>query len=680
MSGTLAFAFAAGAVATMNPCGFALLPAYLARQLADDAGTRSNASTARALSVAARATVGFLAVFAGAGSAVALAGRALTGSFPWIGFAVGLLLSSAGLAILLGRPPRIRLPRLDSRGSGSRLRTEILFGIGYGLASLSCALPLFLATLGTALTGSLLTSAFSFVAYALGMGSVLTVLALAAAFSRQGLARSLGRLLPYLERASGALLLAAGLYVTDYWAVDLWRPAAGSPAAAPVSAGGKLATGVSTWLASAPAKTALLVVAASLLTVVAACSTLRQRAASRSGRQPTDAAPAPAQPVAAARHLSRRLLAMLVLAAVIPVAAASAFAVISREHGARTLDRSALLGFVDPAAPAPPFALRDQFGNLVRLNRLRGRPIVIAFVYSHCRDACPLTAAKIHSTQLALGPGARRISWLAVSVEPRTDTTTSVRAFSRHRGLLHSWQYLYRPQAAVVHTLKAYGIQPQLTEAPATKEPFLQHSAYVALLDRNGRRIESFTDASLTSADLTHDLRLVLGEKPNLQPQPDAAPSPAAVVPAATFAAITPKLAFRRKILSLQGTDLLSGRTINIAADAGKPVVLNAWASWCAGCAAEAPALAEFARAHPEVAVVGVDLEDSRGAAVAFVGRFALPFPSIFDPDGVSAARLGVSGLPTTIFLDRRHRIVSRTVGEADRSRFEAGLRQAEQP
>jgi cytochrome c biogenesis protein CcmG/thiol:disulfide interchange protein DsbE len=143
---------------------------------------------------------------------------------------------------------------------------------------------------------------------------------------------------------------------------------------------------------------------------------------------------------------------------------------------------------------------------------------------------------------------------------------------------------------------------------------------------------------------------------------------------------MTPWLDLSHGVLALRGTDLTSGRPINLAALAGRPVVLNAWASWCAGCAAEAPALAAFANAHPEAAVVGIDLEDSRHDAAAFVARFGLPFPSIFDPEGITAARLNVSGLPTTLFLDRRHRIVSRIVGEADRGRFEAGLRQAEQP
>src|SRR5260370_40809863 len=69
--------------------------------------------------------------------------------------------------------------------------------------------------------GSDVGSAFSFLAYAAGMGTILTALAVAAALSQQGLARTLRRLVPYVNRVSGALLLLAGAYVVYYWAFFL---------------------------------------------------------------------------------------------------------------------------------------------------------------------------------------------------------------------------------------------------------------------------------------------------------------------------------------------------------------------------------------------------------------------------------------------------------------------------
>ncbi len=129
--------------------------------------------------------------------------------------------------------------------------------------------------------------------------------------------------------------------------------------------------------------------------------------------------------------------------------------------------------------------------------------------------------------------------------------------------------------------------------------------------------------------------------------------------------------------LELSGTDPITGRAVSLAAYAGKPIVLNMWASWCTGCSAEARALARFERTHPQAQVVGVDVQDTRAAAKAFYRRFDLDHPSIFDPDGLIAARFQLQGLPATLFLDRRHRIVARVLGETDLAGFDRGLQQA---
>jgi len=127
----------------------------------------------------------------------------------------------------------------------------------------------------------------------------------------------------------------------------------------------------------------------------------------------------------------------------------------------------------------------------------------------------------------------------------------------------------------------------------------------------------------------------------------------------------------------LSGTDPATGKEVSLAAFAGKPVVINVWASWCSGCNEEAADLRAFAAAHPEAQLIGVDMQDSKGAARAFYRRWRWRHPSIFDPRGELAAKLGLQGLPTTIFLDHEHRIVARIVGATDRAGFENGLRQA---
>lgn len=128
---------------------------------------------------------------------------------------------------------------------------------------------------------------------------------------------------------------------------------------------------------------------------------------------------------------------------------------------------------------------------------------------------------------------------------------------------------------------------------------------------------------------------------------------------------------------SLSGRDPITGRQVSLAQFAGRPVVLNVWASWCTGCNQEAADLARFAASHRGAQVLGVDTQDTTGGARAFYRKWRWHHPSIADPSGSVSARLAVTGLPTTYFLDRRHRVVAKIVGAGNLAEFEQGLRLA---
>ena len=127
----------------------------------------------------------------------------------------------------------------------------------------------------------------------------------------------------------------------------------------------------------------------------------------------------------------------------------------------------------------------------------------------------------------------------------------------------------------------------------------------------------------------------------------------------------------------LHGRDPLTGRQVSLAQFAGKPVVINVWASWCTGCNQEAADLARFAASHPGAQVLGVDTQDTTGGARAFYRKWHWHHPSIADPSGSLSAQLAVTGLPTTYFLDRQHRVVGKIVGAGNRAEFDQGLRLA---
>jgi thiol-disulfide isomerase/thioredoxin len=129
--------------------------------------------------------------------------------------------------------------------------------------------------------------------------------------------------------------------------------------------------------------------------------------------------------------------------------------------------------------------------------------------------------------------------------------------------------------------------------------------------------------------------------------------------------------------LVLEGRSPITGEAVGLRQFRGKPVVVTIWASWCPGCNAEAEALQRFVADHPEAGFLGIDFQDSRAAARDFYERYGWSFPSIFDPVGEIAYRLKLQGTPTTIFLDRRHREVTRLVGETDEAGLAEGLRVA---
>jgi thiol-disulfide isomerase/thioredoxin len=128
------------------------------------------------------------------------------------------------------------------------------------------------------------------------------------------------------------------------------------------------------------------------------------------------------------------------------------------------------------------------------------------------------------------------------------------------------------------------------------------------------------------------------------------------------------------EVVEARGVDPVTGASVDLADYAGRPVVLNFWASWCPPCREEIPALVQLAERHPDVALVGVNFQDSASGAKELQRELGFDFPSIADPNGDLGFRLGIQGMPTTFFLDAAHRIVGVVVGGTDLAGFERGL------
>ncbi len=213
-------ALTAGMVAALNPCGFAMLPAYLTMIVADTQGEGGSGRTnavGRALGMTGAMTAGFVAVFGAFGLLVVPLALSLERFLPWATIVIGIALVGLGIALLAGRELLLATPKLHGAAPSRSFASMVLYGVAYAVASLSCTIGPFLAVTSTTFrSGTLLDGVAVFVLYALGMGLVVGILAVAVALARTGLVTSFRRAMPYIGRFSGALLVLAGAYVAYY--------------------------------------------------------------------------------------------------------------------------------------------------------------------------------------------------------------------------------------------------------------------------------------------------------------------------------------------------------------------------------------------------------------------------------------------------------------------------------
>ena len=268
MTGLLALAFGAGLVSAVNPCGFAVLPAWLAYHLdaTSSAGHVTWAGRLRAGLVTGLALVaGYLGTIAVVSLLITAGAHAVLRVAPQVAILVGVLLAVAGLALIAGRQLALRLPpavsRLTLRSPGSGR----LFGLGagYALASLGCSIGILVAIIAEAVSTASLAGLLAVLgAYALGAAALLLLLTTSTAFASGWLVRALRRGMPLLHRITGVIMLAAGAYVVAYW----WPVAQGGIPGQRLPDLGPVAGEVALWITS----NQLLVAVAALLVVAAA--------------------------------------------------------------------------------------------------------------------------------------------------------------------------------------------------------------------------------------------------------------------------------------------------------------------------------------------------------------------------------------------------------------------------
>ena len=220
------FAFTAGVAAAFNPCGFAMLPGYMGLYMGTgnaDARASVARQLATALLVGLSVTAGFVLLFAAAGAVIGFGARSVVKSvLPYLGLGIGVVLIIVGGWLLSGGKLYTALAQRVASKLGNPATANVggyfLFGVSYGVASLSCTLPIFLSVVGASFAADGAGISFTqFVLYALGMGAVILAITLSMALFRGAMVSFVRRAMPYVEPVGTWLMIVAGTYIVFYW-------------------------------------------------------------------------------------------------------------------------------------------------------------------------------------------------------------------------------------------------------------------------------------------------------------------------------------------------------------------------------------------------------------------------------------------------------------------------------
>ena len=226
----LAFPLAAGLIAAFNPCGFAMLPAYLSFFLGQDQENETDGyqNFLTGLKVSLTLSAGFIFVF---GILGILTNSIISESFierqaGYLTLAIGIVLILLGLVMIRGLQPTLKIPGFQITNINRQLPSIFLFGVSYAVVSVGCSAPIFFITVGSSFSrDGIIDGLAVFITYALGMSIVVILLTLSLAMARTVIAKNMRRILPYLSLLSGILLTGAGFFLAAYgwWEIQLSR-------------------------------------------------------------------------------------------------------------------------------------------------------------------------------------------------------------------------------------------------------------------------------------------------------------------------------------------------------------------------------------------------------------------------------------------------------------------------
>jgi len=226
----LAFPLAAGLIAAFNPCGFAMLPAYLSYFLGleSDNDDNSEVGILNGLKVSLTLSLGFVFVFAIIGilTNTIISEASIEKQAGYITLGIGILLVLLGVAMVAGYHPVLNIPSIQMGTSNRQLPSIFLFGISYAFVSIGCSAPIFFLTVGGSFSrDGIVNGSAVFISYALGMSIVITVLTIGISIARSSITEKYKSIMKYLNPISGIFLSISGFFLSAYgwWEIQVSR-------------------------------------------------------------------------------------------------------------------------------------------------------------------------------------------------------------------------------------------------------------------------------------------------------------------------------------------------------------------------------------------------------------------------------------------------------------------------
>ena len=220
---SMGFAFVAGVAAAFNPCGFVMLPAYIGLYLKINENQAISKKLSNALIVSLSMTMGFTILFALFAFIIGLGAKTIIYSMlPWMGISIGILLIIFGSSILTGNNLYTNIftniAQKTNIKNEENIKTYFMFGLSYGIVSLSCTFPIFLAVIGSALNSNKIMHQFTqLMLYSAGMRLVIITITFSMTIFKIDINSKLQNLSIYINKISTWLIISAGIYIIYYW-------------------------------------------------------------------------------------------------------------------------------------------------------------------------------------------------------------------------------------------------------------------------------------------------------------------------------------------------------------------------------------------------------------------------------------------------------------------------------